>query len=681
MILALTVVMTLTQCKKKNDDGENTDGTKVKVTCAVPMNNGGKSEFDNPITDGTIQWSDGTERIYLAIPEAQQIVELVSDEHQGSVDVLTFTGTVGENVLNGDTYEIWYFGKQKPNVSETDGVINSISGSIAAQTGNLSDLGNYHIAKATVTAETNGEEVVLSLDGVLETQIAIAYLDLSDITKLEGDAIVGTDYTLQYNEDEFVFSVVESNTANINVTDGTGTSYVVLFPNNKYNVYLVGDEEKMVTFKNGIEANRVYYKAVSDVEYYPLVWKDYVEPFYPTVETITVNGVTFNMIKVEGNGNDISDYYIGETEVTQELWQAVMGSNPSCFTGNPQRPVEMVSWNYCQDFITQLNMLTGKDFRLPTNAEWEYAAKGGSQSKGYTYSGSNNIDNVAWYKGNSNNTTHEVKSKLSNEIGLYDMSGNVSEFTSDQYCYGGAFCHESECCKVTYHFSVKYELNTTVNDMGFRLCLNVPYEPGQTGVIDGHGYVDLGLPSGLKWATCNVGASSPEEYGGYFAWGEIDTKISYTEDNSVTYGRTISDLQSQEYIDGYGYLTPSHDAARANLGGNWRMPTLGEIEELTDNCTWTWITLNGVSGYKVASKTNSNSIFLPAAGIRNGTSLQEDGRQLNYWSSKSHEGSMFADYFRINSGGSCYLSCEKRCYGMTVRPVIVEGNVEPGKTE
>ena len=158
-------------------------------------------------------------------------------------------------------------------------------------------------------------------------------------------------------------------------------------------------------------------------------------------------------------------------------------------------------------------------------------------------------------------------------------------------------------------------------------------------------------------------------------------KISYTQDNSVTYGLTISELQSQEYIDGDGYLTPSHDAARANWDGNWRMPTLGEIEELTDNCTWTWITLNGVSGYKVASKTNSNSIFLPAAGIRNGTSLQEDGRQLNYWSSKSHEGTMFADYFRINSGGSYTLSCENRCYGMTVRPVIVEGNVEPGKTE
>ncbi|MBO5809832.1 MAG: SUMF1/EgtB/PvdO family nonheme iron enzyme, partial [Bacteroidales bacterium] len=102
--------------------------------------------------------------------------------------------------------------------------------------------------------------------------------------------------------------------------------------------------------------------------------------------TFTVNGVTFTMIEVEGN-DDISDYYIGETEVTQALWQAVMGSNPSNFSGNPQRPVENVSWNKCQEFITKLNELTGKTFRLPTDAEWLYAAKGGNKSQGYTYSG------------------------------------------------------------------------------------------------------------------------------------------------------------------------------------------------------------------------------------------------------------------------------------------------------
>ena len=167
-----------------------------------------------------------------------------------------------------------------------------------------------------------------------------------------------------------------------------------------------------------------------------------------------VNGVNFKMIKVEGGtfkmgatseqGSDaygdespvhsvtLPDYYIGETEVTQELWKAVMGKNPSSFKGD-QKPVENVSWHDCQNFIKRLNELTGKNFRLPTEAEWEYAARGGNKSKGYKYSGGNDINEVAWYKGNSSHT-HDVKTKSPNELGVYDMSGNVFEWCKD--CFG-----------------------------------------------------------------------------------------------------------------------------------------------------------------------------------------------------------------------------------------------------
>ena len=169
---------------------------------------------------------------------------------------------------------------------------------------------------------------------------------------------------------------------------------------------------------------------------------------------ITVNGVTFNMVLVEGGTFTIgspatqvgsstmerpqhevtlSSFKIGQTEVTQELWEAVMGHNPSGFKGDPQRPVENVSWEDCQVFIDSLNALTGKHFRLPTEAEWEFAARGGNQSKGYTFAGSNTAKDVAWYSTNSNGTTHPVAQKLPNELGLYDMSGNVSEWCSDWY--------------------------------------------------------------------------------------------------------------------------------------------------------------------------------------------------------------------------------------------------------
>ncbi len=456
-------------------------------------------------------------------------------------------------------------------------------------------------------------------------------------------------------------------------------------------------------------------------------------PDYPVeTETFTVNGVSFTMVAVEGGtfwmgaADDdgeadsderprhevtLSSYAIGQTEVTQALWQAVMGSNPSDFQG-ADHPVEKVSWNDCQEFITKLNALTGRTFRLPTEAEWEYAARGGQNSHGYKYAGSNDIEEVAWYENNAYYVevrgTRPIAQMKANELGLYDMSGNVYEWCQDWYnsnyysnspavnpCNtseasyrmrrGGGWYSETEYCRVSDRSFSNPDYRN--NNIGLRLALgdtghSSPLTPGEA--------IDLGLPSGTKWASCNVGASSPEEYGGYYAWGETEEKESYnwstykwmnegqsswSQINKYTFadGQTSACwYRDGTFIgDGKTTLDPEDDVAHVKWGGNWRMPTREQIDELISNCSSEWTTLNGVNGWKFTGP-NGNSIFLPAADFRDDQSWVYPDLEGGYWSSSlDAEYSYWACDLHFYMGD---VSCVaySRFSGHSVRPVRVQ---------
>ena len=463
------MVLIFSSCEK--DPVVTNEGEKVRVSCTVSLNGGGKSDFTNLMDNGTVNWSDGNEFIYVAIPGATPKIIELEGWADGNPSKLEFEGEAAKDLItDGTEYDIWYFGHSQqldePFVELTG---NTLTGSIAKQSGRLEDLGYCHIAKTTVTAETVNEEVVLNLNGTLKHQIAIALLDLNGVSELYGSAIKGTEYTLTYNSDngKYELVVTEDSDARISVESASGISYVVLLPNEEDESEIrckKNDQTYAYTFHNGIKSNKVYFK-----------------------------------------------------------------------TGTDGTTAEALPW-------------------------------------------------------------------------------------SDPY--------------------------------------------------NGYEYVDLGLPSGLKWATCNVGASSPEEYGDYFAWGETETKSEYTYDNSLTLEKTLEYLKANGYIDDEGNLTPEHDAATANWGGSWRMPTKAEQQELRDNCTWIWTAQNGVNGYKVTGP-NGSCIFLPAAGYRYGSSLSSDGDDGYYWSS-TPDVSYFDDYaycLYFYYGGEYVDWYYNRIYGLTIRPI------------
>ena len=198
-------------------------------------------------------------------------------------------------------------------------------------------------------------------------------------------------------------------------------------------------------------------------------------------------------------------------------------------------------------------------------------------------------------------------------------------------------------------------------------------ETPATGMENGYEWVDLGLPSGLKWATCNVGASKPEEYGDYFAWGETQPKDYYDWNNYKWIDKNYYEVNNIRFIkyvkDGLTTLEPYDDAAHVNLGGNWRMPTDAEMTELRENCTWKWTIQNGINGYEVTSNNNNNSIFIPAAGMRYDSLLDDEGNFGHYWSSSRHIDRSDLVWCVFFGSNKVWKNVGQRSHGFNVRPV------------
>ena len=369
------------------------------------------------------------------------------------------------------------------------------------------------------------------------------------------------------------------------------------------------------------------------------------------------------------------DYYIGQTEVTQALWQAVMGNNPSTMIGD-DLPVNNVLWEEADAFVKRLSQMTGYTFHLPTEAEWEFAARGGKKSKGYLYAGSDDVDEVAWYANNSGGTTHAVGTKKPNELGIYDMSGNAWEWCSDWLApysaeaqvnpigpatgeyhvyHGGGWNHGQRYARSSHRRTTTQGYIKTA--LGLRVAIREKIEPEA---------VDLGLS--VKWANFNIGAFDPTHYGDYFAWGETEPKETYSWATYKWCDGTDANITKYNTADGKTILEPEDDAAQVHWGGKWRMPTEEEQQELIDRCSWERTNLNGVIGYKVTGP-NGNSIFIPIAGAYNSFDDQLNSVGSIGWIYSSTIATEIRAYeIHIEEGIILQKDCS-RCVGLTIRPV------------
>lgn len=457
-LLALSVMavasisLTMVSCNKE-DSAVPADATEEPAECvfhhAVMQLNAAVPQFEPGATRASDAWQDG-DKVYIQFSGGNNRVygQAVYEADDDSWEV-EYSGTLSST--NDGTCDLYFF-ENAGAESSADNAVTLTEHTVIYKDGEATYL--YDGSTISVTAMLKPMTGRIRFKGTARQKYSFSGFDSY------------TDYNVKTN----TFSSAPLEVTDVTLDNGYTPYFYGFFPNENSRKIVMTDEEEnaVVVYSRILGANAL---AEGHSGYLDIPTRDHHTGWALEVEektdkkTITVTGngktVTFNMILVQGGTfqmgpvNNVDenqpaqtvtltkDYYIAETEVTQALWYAVMGQSPTTdgdkwnttYGLGDDYPAYYISWDDCQSFLTALNEKTGRSFRIPTEAEWEYAARGGNKSMGYTYAGSNTLDDVAWYGakfgGNSGGTTHTVKTKQSNELGLYDMSGNVWELCAD----------------------------------------------------------------------------------------------------------------------------------------------------------------------------------------------------------------------------------------------------------
>lgn len=502
--LALFCSAAFVGCQK--DAEEVAEPAKHYSTIITVKSDSSNSKTHYDPSNGAVIWDAG-DKISVARGNvfATEPFELIRDEN----GVATFGGDLED--ATGDNYYAIY--PAQSDLSIDNGRLSCVAiQSQQALTERSFGQGNNtavgYAASTTMMLRNVGGLAKIAIRG----KVAVKSIRITDNTgqKLSGRGTIdimkdNPDIAWDYsNSQNYVEAVVPSSAISV---DGGKIFYIVLPP------CTLSDYDIDITLADNYVHHKHFTTSTVISRAAVTMLGAFEEIDHSTDQTFTVNGVSFTMAYVESgtftmgatpeqeseafdnekpvhNVTLTQSYYICQTEVTQALWKAVMGSgnNPSKHIGD-EFPVEFVSWNDVQNFITELNRLTGRTFQLPTEAQWEYAARGGKKSRGYKYSGSNTIDEVAWHYDNSNNQSHAVGSKAPNELGIYDMSGNVEEWcldgrrvytTSPQtnpegpsdgfyVMRGGSIITPPEYCRVSHRLIAQPD--NSYYHLGFRLVL------------------------------------------------------------------------------------------------------------------------------------------------------------------------------------------------------------------